>query len=68
MLHDYGTIKNSNLIASKLIEDLRLINQERVNSSLAVNLLSTDIFANNLDPDQDRQNVGPDLDPNHLKL
>ena len=24
-------------------------------------------FANNLDPDLDRQNVGPDLDPNHLK-
>ena len=23
-------------------------------------------FANNLDPDQDRQNVGPDLDPNNL--
>ena len=25
-------------------------------------------FANSLDPDQDRQNVGPDLDPNHLML
>ena len=25
-------------------------------------------FANNLNPDQDRQNVGPDLDPNHLSL
>ena len=23
-------------------------------------------FANRLDPDQDRQNVGPDLDPNCL--
>ena len=23
-------------------------------------------FANSLDPDQDRQNVGPDLDPNYL--
>ena len=23
-------------------------------------------FANSSDPDQDRQNVGPDLDPNHL--
>ena len=22
------------------------------------------VFANSLDPDQDRQNVGPDLDPN----
>ena len=26
------------------------------------------IFANNLEPDQDRQNVGPDLDPNCLTL
>ena len=25
-------------------------------------------FANSLDPDQDRQNVGPDLDPNLLTL
>ena len=25
-------------------------------------------FANNLDPDQARQNVGPDLDPNCLIL
>ena len=24
-------------------------------------------FANSLDPDQDGQNVGPDLDPNSLK-
>ena len=25
-------------------------------------------FANSLDPDQDLQNVGPDLDPNRLAL
>ena len=25
-------------------------------------------FANSLDPDQDRQNVGPDLDPNRLTV
>ena len=25
-------------------------------------------FANSLDPDQDLQNVGPDLDPNYLTL
>ena len=25
-------------------------------------------LANNLDPDQDRQNVGPDMDPNRLTL
>ena len=41
-----------------------------LNSSLAsgdfYRLLIT--FANSLDPDQDRQNVGPDLDPNCLTL
>ena len=26
--------------------------------------LSSTAFENSLDPDQDRQNVGPDLDPN----
>ena len=31
-------------------------------------LSSADIFANSLDSDQDQQNVGPDLDPNCLKL
>ena len=25
-------------------------------------------FVNGLNPDQDRQNVGPDLDPNHFIL
>ena len=25
-------------------------------------------FANSLDPDQDQQNIGPDLDPNSLTL
>ena len=25
-------------------------------------------FANSLDPDQDQQNIGDDLDPNHLTL
>ena len=34
--------------------------------TLAFSLLIT--FANSLDPDQDRQNVGPDLDPNCLTL
>ena len=26
------------------------------------------IFASSLDPDQDQQNIGPDLDTNHLTL
>ena len=29
---------------------------------------SADNFANSLDPDQARQNVGPDMDPNFLTL
>ena len=41
-----------------------------INSFLAssdfCHLLKT--FANSLDPDQDQQNVGPDLDPNCLTL
>ena len=31
-------------------------------------MLSAFNLANNLDPDQDQQNVGPDLDPNYLTL
>ena len=31
-------------------------------------LVAADTFANSLDLDQDRQNVGPDLGPNHLTL
>ena len=39
------------------------------NSFLAKgDLSSTDNLASSLDPYQDRQNVGPDLDPNHLVL
>ena len=36
-------------------------------SMLAATCCLMIFFANNLDPDQDRQNVGPDLDPNRLK-
>ena len=35
--------------------------------ALALSLLAA-TFSNSLDPDQDRQNVGPDLDPNSLTL
>ena len=48
----------------------RLVVNHFVNSSLAsghfCHLLLT--IGNSLDPDQDRQNVGPDLDPNCLTL
>ena len=36
--------------------------------ALCVLVSSADNFANSLDPDQARQNVGPDLDPNCLTL
>ena len=41
-----------------------------LNSFLASSnfLLSEEIFANSLEPDQERQNMGADLDPNHLTL
>ena len=35
---------------------------------LTLYLLVSSTFANRLDPDQARQNVGPDLDPNCLTL
>ena len=39
------------------------------NKCLALSLLvATFVFANSLGPDQDRQNVGPDLDPIRLIL
>ena len=34
---------------------------------LAANFFCFSSFANSFDPDQDRQNVGPDLDPNVLQ-
>ena len=39
-------------------------------AGLTLNLLVSSVvtFANSLNPDQDRQNVGPDLHPNHLPL
>ena len=37
-------------------------------SLLAVTCRLLIAFANSLDPDQDRQNVGPELEPNHSTL
>ena len=50
--------------------DLACYIVERINSFLASDDLFRllMIFANSLGPDQDRQNVGPDLDPNRLTL
>ena len=53
--------------------NLRLLTQEtaKINTFLSSGdfcRLMITAFANSLDPDQDRQNVGPDLDPNNLTL
>ena len=37
-------------------------------NSFPANCVSADTFANSLDPDKARQNVGPNLDPNYLTL
>ena len=44
-----------------------LSDKKKFNFDLTLSLLVVLItFANNLDPDQDRRNVGPDMDPNCL--
>ena len=50
-----------------IIYDIGLWSKELELVSIDV-LTSTYNFANSLDPDQDRQNVGPDLAPNRLTL
>ena len=54
--------------------DIKMFNRQDYLSSINTFLASGDFcrllitFANSLDPDQARQNVGPDLDPNCLTL
>ena len=42
--------------------------QNHTDPKIKMPVSSAIIFANSLDPDQARQNVGPDLDPNRLTL
>ena len=53
----YGKLKGGNLTLSMLVATF-----------VICWLSSLWRFANSLDPDQDRQNVGPDLDSNHFTL
>ena len=70
----YSVILNLPSFCHLLFENKEIIKQHSplppINSLLAsgdfCRLLM--IFANSLDPDQDRQNVGPDLGPNILTL
>ena len=57
-------ITDSPGMTEKLLEDVT------VNSFLASSKFChlPITFANSLDPDQDRQNISPDLDPNQLAL
>ena len=50
----------------KVKSSVSYVRNGRMVSSDFCGLLIT--YANSLDPDQDRHNVGPDLDPNHLTL
>ena len=53
--------------AEDKIKELKMQqNLKKVNVALKWRLMITN--TNSLDPDQDRQNVGPDLDPNRLTL
>ena len=66
----YGSI---NFCLTSLCGSLTACNHANV-MSLTLSLLAAAFFhllmtlANGVDPDQDRQNVGPDLDPNRLTL
>ena len=59
-------LKNRNIISKirSKVTDYAALTFTKVATSKE--MLKT--FANSLDPNQDRQNVGPDLDPNRLIL
>ena len=48
---------------NKKLKDKRLVNSFLASGDFCCPLIT---FANSLDPDQDRQDVAPDLDPNRL--
>ena len=50
------------------LPDYRLFHFVVRHFTLYLPVMTVDDFANSLDPDQARQNVGPDLDPNCLTL
>ena len=50
----------------RLTDKKRHFNSFHSSTDFCGRLLIT--FANRLDPDQDRQNIGPGLDPNYLTL
>ena len=59
-------LMTSSIIINELI-NFKII-QVKTLSLLAVTCRLLISFANSLDPDQDRQKAGPDLDPNGLTL
>ena len=55
--------------SEKLVNIPRLVEETAKTARNQVSFCRLPItFANSLDPNQDRQNVGPDLDPNCLTL
>ena len=57
------------IVVVNLLDDLQTTDSSSNQvKQLTINSLSTCAFANSLDPDQARKNVGPDLDLNSLRL
>ena len=73
---DVATLHNSrNSHKSRFVRTPCSLAATFVNSHLLITFANSfgprsgpTLCANSLDPDQDQQNVGPDLDPNCLKL
>ena len=49
-----------------ILPSCKLVHLAKFSLCLLVLCADSDVFTNSLDPDQARQNVGPDLDPNCL--
>ena len=66
---DLGVRRSATAIVGVLCKYCKIIMPLRITLSVLVGTFHLlVIFANSLDPDQDRHNVGPDLDPNCLAL
>ena len=63
---NFESVKNSRQMKRYLFSVNLSLFYSLPNSRDFCRLLIT--FAKSLDPDQDRQNVGPDLDPNRLTI
>ena len=68
LCHCYGFIKSVDVRGTDVemcLRKLHMVNSLLTSGNFCYLLIT---FANSLNPDQDRHNVGPDLDPNCLSL